>query len=73
MTVLGVYILRIKKPKLERPYKTWGYPVTPAIFLIVALWMMVFIIKDKPIIALFSFVTIALGAIIYFINKKFTK
>lgn len=73
MTVLGVYILRIKKPKLERPYKTWGYPITPAIFLAVALWMMVFIIKDKPIIALFSFATISVGAIVYYINKKKTK
>ena len=70
MTVLGVYVLRVKKPNLERPYKTWGYPITPAIFLSVALWMMIFIVKDKPIIALFSFATISFGAIVFLISKK---
>lgn len=70
MTVLGVYILRIKKPDLERRYKTWGYPITPAIFLIVTGWMMFFIIIDKPITALFSFATIAVGAIFFIINKN---
>ncbi|MBN2892614.1 MAG: amino acid permease [Bacteroidales bacterium] len=70
MTVLGVYVLRIKKPELERTYKTWGYPITPAIFLLVTGWMMFYIIKDKPITALYSVITIAVGAIVYIINKK---
>jgi APA family basic amino acid/polyamine antiporter len=69
MTVLGVYILRIRKPEIERPYKTWGYPITPAVFLLVMLWMMFYVVKDKPVIALFSLGTILLGAIVYKLNK----
>jgi amino acid transporter len=30
--VIGVFVLRVKRPKAERPYRTWGYPVVPAIF-----------------------------------------
>ena len=34
MAVAAVFVLRKKRPELERPYRTWGYPVTPAIYLI---------------------------------------
>ncbi len=34
MTVSAVYVLRWKRPELVRPYKTWGYPVTPALLLL---------------------------------------
>ena len=32
LTVVSLFVLRIKKPRLHRPYKTWGYPFTPGIF-----------------------------------------
>ncbi len=73
ITVLGVYVLRFTKKNIERPYKTFGYPITPAIFLIVTGWMMFFIVKDKPVTALYSFATIAVGAVVYFINKFVSK
>lgn len=34
MTVAAVYVMRAKRPDLPRPYRTWGYPVTPALLLI---------------------------------------
>jgi APA family basic amino acid/polyamine antiporter len=37
LTAAAVFILRKKAPDLPRPYKTWGYPVTPAIFILAAL------------------------------------
>jgi len=39
LTVAAVFILRIKKPDLPRPYKTWGYPLTPIIFILAALYI----------------------------------
>jgi APA family basic amino acid/polyamine antiporter len=33
-TALGVFILRKKMPDTQRPYKVWGYPLVPAIFII---------------------------------------
>ncbi len=41
LAVLGVYILRRRRPDLPRPYRTFGYPVTPALFLIASVGMMV--------------------------------
>ena len=39
LTVAAVIVLRKKRPDLERPYKTWGYPVTPVIFILAALYI----------------------------------
>jgi APA family basic amino acid/polyamine antiporter len=69
MTVLGVLILRYRQPALERPYKTWAYPVTPFVFMLVTGWMMFFVIKNEPIITLAGVATIIAGLALYFINK----
>jgi len=41
LTVAAVIVLRKKRPDLERPYKTWGYPVTPIIFVLAAVFVAV--------------------------------
>ncbi len=74
MTVLGIFILRSRQ-KTAPPaysYRTWGYPVTPVLFLILISWMLVygFIYKPKP--SLEGLATVLCGLIIYFINKKIT-
>jgi len=73
LTVIGLFILRIKKAELERPFKAWGYPVTPIIFIAINLWSMFYIIKEKPLISLSGFATVALGLVIYFISRYFSK
>jgi len=39
LTVVGVIVLRLREPSLERPYRTWGYPVTPVIFVMAAIYV----------------------------------
>jgi basic amino acid/polyamine antiporter, APA family len=70
MTVLGVIVLRIRQPQLERPYKVWGYPVTPIVFLAITLHMMVYVIRDKPTESLLGLITVIAGLIIYFFTKE---
>lgn len=70
LTVLGVFILRIKQPNLPRPYHTWGYPITPLFFLLVTAWMLVYVLKDKPMESLAGLATIGVGLVIYGINKQ---
>jgi basic amino acid/polyamine antiporter, APA family len=60
-TVLGVYVLRMREPGLERPYHTWGYPVAPAIFLAVVGWMLAYIVAERPTESLWGLVTILAG------------
>jgi APA family basic amino acid/polyamine antiporter len=73
LTVLGVFILRYQKPDLERPYRTWGYPVTPAIFLILNCWFLWFVFKGKPVASLVGLGVVALGLVVYFIAKYLSK
>lgn len=40
MAVAGVYVLRRTRPRLERPYRTWGYPFVPLVFLVAALFLL---------------------------------
>jgi APA family basic amino acid/polyamine antiporter len=73
LTVLGVFILRFQKPDLERPYKTWGYPVTPAIFLILNCWFLWFVFKGKPVASLVGLSVVAMGLVVYFLAKFLSK
>jgi basic amino acid/polyamine antiporter, APA family len=70
LTVLGVIVLRIRQPQLERPYKVWVYPVTPIVFLGITLHMMIYVIRDKPTESLLGLITVIAGLIIYFFTKE---
>jgi APA family basic amino acid/polyamine antiporter len=48
LAVLGVIVLRFTEPGLSRPYRTWGYPVTPFVFLAVTAFMMYHLIIERP-------------------------
>lgn len=48
LTVVGLFVLRRKRPGLPRPYRTWGYPVLPALYVAVSLFFLVFILKGDP-------------------------
>jgi APA family basic amino acid/polyamine antiporter len=73
LTVLGVFVLRWKNPGLARPYRTWGYPFTPIIFLLVTGWMLVFVLRDKPAESLAGLATVLAGLVFYLIDRKITK
>jgi APA family basic amino acid/polyamine antiporter len=66
MTVLGVIVLRRRRPDLPRPYKTWGYPVTPVIFLVVSFWMMIHILRSNPTESMVGLGVSALGLVVYY-------
>ncbi|WP_017720678.1 APC family permease [Kamptonema formosum] len=70
LTVFGVFAHRFKYPDVPRPYKTWGYPVTPIVFLAISLWMLVFIFTGKPTESLAGLGTILLGLPVYFFADK---
>ncbi len=65
LTVLGVIVLRHKEPKLRRPYKAWGYPVTPLLFVGLSAWMIIHTIIERPMTAIASLGTVACGVVLY--------
>lgn len=70
LTVIGLLVLRVKRPAVKRPYKTWGYPVTPLIFIMGNLWIIYFSIMNKAVVSLVGLGTIAIGLVVYLLFKK---
>lgn len=70
LTVAGVFVLRFRQPDLPRPYRTWGYPVTPLIFLAVSAWMMWHLLLSHPRESLGGLATMLLGLVIYFAARR---
>ncbi|MBF8456433.1 amino acid permease [Kaistella sp. G5-32] len=71
ITVFGVIYLRIKKPELERPYKTWLYPITPILYLVIGTSFCVLLVFFKPQYTWPGFILILLGLPVYlFINRN---
>jgi len=65
--IAAVYVLRRRRPEMERPFRVPGYPVVPAIFLIVILFMAVFAFKQWPKPSLYSLGSILLGIPVYYL------
>jgi len=64
-TVLGLMRLRIQAPVSAQPYKTFGYPVTPLVFVLGNLWIIAFCIKNNPKVTLYGALTILSGLLFY--------
>ena len=67
LAVMAVYVLRKRLPDAYRPYRTWGYPVTPAIFLLASAAMIVNALVTDPENTLFTFAIIGAGVPMYFL------
>jgi len=70
LTVAAVFVLRRKRPDLPRPYKTWGYPITPVVFILAALYIAASALISKPLNTLAGLGLILLGLPFYFLGKK---
>jgi basic amino acid/polyamine antiporter, APA family len=68
-TVLGLIKMRITHPNLVRPYRAWGYPVTPLIFLSVMLFMMYYLVVNRPLQSLAGFAMMSAGLVIYYASR----
>jgi APA family basic amino acid/polyamine antiporter len=48
LTILGLFVLRFKRPDAPRPYKALGYPVLPALYIVLAGWICIVLLRYKP-------------------------
>jgi basic amino acid/polyamine antiporter, APA family len=73
LTIAGIFILRKKMPNVERPYKAFGYPILPAIYILMAIVFCTLLIYYSPVYAGWGLTIVLIGIPIYYFavaNKK---
>ena len=70
LTIIGIYKLRITRPELERPYKAFGYPVLPAIYILMGIVFCVLLVIYVEPYTLYGMGIVLLGIPIYYIAKR---
>ncbi len=70
LTIAGVFILRRKRPDIPRPYKAFGYPVLPMLYIIIASIICVSLLKYKPNYTFPGLIIVLIGIPIYYAIGK---
>jgi APA family basic amino acid/polyamine antiporter len=70
LTILGIFILRKKRPELERPYKAFGYPIIPALYIVTAILFCINLLYMKPENSIPGLIIVLLGVPVYFFWKR---
>jgi APA family basic amino acid/polyamine antiporter len=65
LTILGLFVLRVKQPNASRPYKALGYPVLPALYIVMASWICIVLLRYKPQYTWPGLVLVLLGIPVY--------
>ncbi|MHB9013883.1 MAG: APC family permease [Ignavibacteriaceae bacterium] len=73
LTIAGIFLLRKKRPDAERPYKAWGYPVVPALYILAASAISIDLLIFKPMYSWPGMIIVLLGIPVYFIWKRFAE
>ena len=66
LAVSCVIVLRVKAPDMPRPFRTWGYPFTPILFLAISIWTMIWAVIGNPLQSTLGFATVAAGGILFY-------
>ena len=69
LTVAAVCRLRFKQPDLPRPYRCWGYPVTPALYLTICLAFLVDVVQGDPLATMVGLLLVVTGIPFYLMWK----
>lgn len=70
LTISGIFVLRRKRPDMERPYRAVGYPVLPALYIVVAGVIEVLLLVNKPAFTVRGLILVLLGAPVYYLWQR---
>jgi len=73
LTVAGVLVLRRREPALERPYRTWGYPLTPVLFVALSAWMVAHALFENPVSSWAGLATVAVALALHLLLGRGAK
>jgi len=70
LTITGLFVLRVKRPNAERPYRAFGYPVLPALYILMAVYIDIILLRYKPQYTWPGLIIVLLGIPVYFLWKR---
>jgi APA family basic amino acid/polyamine antiporter len=70
LTIVGLFVLRRTRPEAERPYRAFGYPVLPGLYILLATWISVVLLRYKPQYTWPGLVIVLLGIPVYLVWRK---
>jgi APA family basic amino acid/polyamine antiporter len=70
LTIAGLFVLRRTHPEAERPYRAVGYPILPAIYIVMALFIDVVLLRYKPQYTWPGLIIVLLGIPVYYLWKR---
>ncbi|MGH7544995.1 MAG: amino acid permease [Gemmatimonadota bacterium] len=73
LAVAAIFIVRRRRPDLPRPYRTWGYPVVPLLFLIASLCVLANVLVENPVPTSANFAVILAGVPVYYAWRFWTR
>ena len=73
LTIVGLFVLRRTRPDAPRPYKAIGYPVLPALYIVMAAWICVVLLRYKPQYTWPGLILVVLGVPVYLVWKRNAK
>jgi APA family basic amino acid/polyamine antiporter len=70
LSVSSIYVLRRTRPDLPRPFRTPGYPLTPAVFLTASLMLTVAAFLQRPVVSLYALASILAGIPVHYLYTR---
>ena len=67
LTIVGLFVLRRKQPEAPRPYRAFGYPVLPALYIVMATWICGVLLRYKPQYTWPGLILVLLGLPVYWV------
>ena len=73
VTITAIFVLRKKEPETPRPYKAWGYPVVPLIYILLTSLICIDLVYNKTLNTGIGLIIVALGIPVYYVMKQKSK
>jgi basic amino acid/polyamine antiporter, APA family len=70
LTIAGLFVLRRTRPEAVRPYRAFGYPVLPGLYIVVAVWICVVLLRYKPQYTWPGLMVVLLGVPVYLVWRR---
>jgi APA family basic amino acid/polyamine antiporter len=70
LTIAGLFVLRRTRPEAQRPYRAIGYPVLPGLYIVMAAWICLVLLRYKPQYTWPGLIIVLLGVPVYLVWSR---